>query len=279
MPAPQASAMQQFARLKFSGNALQVPDQYKPPANQEHYGKAFKDSEKTSTPATTAPPLFTPATLNKYHTDTQKKLTDDIGGFMDKACSAICNAWSQWQSTAVLTGVVIAGPVATGGVVSPIPLGPLMMPGFAGCTPAQMKYAKTIMSVLGTTWATYTATITSPGLPLWPTFAMFPSPAIVMIPNVVPMPVVSFAPGGAAMMQAQSLSTQMFGQHGDPKAAYAREIFDAIASAFSQCFMIWQTSTMLNNIMANGTVPTMMTPIPVPGPAVAVGAMMPGGFT
>src|SRR5262245_39228266 len=77
MPAPQASMMKQLARLKFAGNSKKMPDAWSQPSGDpagKHYGKAFKADEKTSSPDTTAPPLFTPASLNKYHTDTQKKI-------------------------------------------------------------------------------------------------------------------------------------------------------------------------------------------------------------
>ena len=50
MPAPQSSMMKQLARLKFSQNNLKVPTNWQNPANSEHYGKAFKDSEKTTSP-------------------------------------------------------------------------------------------------------------------------------------------------------------------------------------------------------------------------------------
>ena len=53
------------------------------------------------------PPLFQPASMNKYHTDTQKMHIDKVGTFIDGICSAICSAWSTWQSAATMVGVVI----------------------------------------------------------------------------------------------------------------------------------------------------------------------------
>src|SRR5687767_6930625 len=116
MPAPQASMMKQLARLKFSGFSLKMPDQWSQPSGDpagKHYGDAFKPAEKSTAPDTTVPPLFTPASMNKYHTDTQKKMNDVIGKYIDGICTAICSAWSQWQSMATIVGVVINSVTAT----------------------------------------------------------------------------------------------------------------------------------------------------------------------
>src|SRR5262249_3792449 len=104
MPAPQAMIMQNLARTKFASFNLKVPQNWPDPqgAAADHYGRPFKPDEKTSTPAMGTPPLFTPASLNKYHTDTQKMLHAKFGGFIDGICSAICSAWSQWQSMATM---------------------------------------------------------------------------------------------------------------------------------------------------------------------------------
>src|SRR5688572_2553626 len=98
MPAPQASMMQQMARLKMTSFSLKVPQNWQQPSGEEgdQFGKAFKPEEKTTSPG--MPPLFQAATLNKYHTDAQKMHIAKIGKFIDGTCSAICSAWSQWQS-------------------------------------------------------------------------------------------------------------------------------------------------------------------------------------
>src|SRR5690349_1027480 len=127
MPAPQASMMQQMARLKFMSFNIKVPDGWRDPsgAAADHYGKAFKPSEKMTQPG--MPMLFQPASLNKYHTDTQKMHVAKFGAFIDKTCSAICGAWGQWQSMATMVGIVVAGPVASVGQIVGPPLGPLIL--------------------------------------------------------------------------------------------------------------------------------------------------------
>jgi len=96
MPAPQASAMQQLARLKFASFSIRVPTEWKPNAggnSSDQFQTAFKSGELSTAPDTgTQPPLFLPQTMNKYHTDVQKKLNQQFGSFIDGICSAICSA-------------------------------------------------------------------------------------------------------------------------------------------------------------------------------------------
>src|SRR5688572_27462126 len=166
MPAPQASAMQQFARLKFTSFNIKVPQNWQNPSGDpdaKHYGDAFPAGEKTTAPG--APPLFQPASMNKYHTDAQKMHIDKIGKFIDGICSAICSAWSTWQSAATMVGVMITGPVASVGQVVGPPWTPLILAQGPKETPMLMKYTNVVANVLGTAWLAYTATIKVPGLP------------------------------------------------------------------------------------------------------------------
>jgi hypothetical protein len=281
MPAPQSSMMKQLARLKFSGNNLMVPDKWQTPAGDpgaKHYGQAFKASEKSTAMDPTVPPLFKPHSLNKYHTDTQKKLTQIFGSFIDGIVDAICQAWSTWQSTAVLTGVLINGPIASVGQVVGPPWTPLILASGPKTSPAELKYTTTIANVIGTSWLAYTASIKIPGLPWYPAFAAMPSPVAPPTPNI-PTPVIALTQG-ATLVSAQTLSPQMIAQHGDPRAQYHRELFDCVCDAFEKCFTIWQASTMITNVLGFGPVPTFAPPVAPAGPVVGgMGNMTPGGFT
>jgi len=268
--------MKQLARLKFSQNNLKVPTNWQNPANSEHYGKAFKDSEKTTSPDTTAPPLFMPATMNKYHTETQKKLNSDFGTFIDTTCDAICGAWSQWQSAATMVGVMIMGPMATLGQVVGIPWQPLILAQGAKSTPMQMKYTNVIATVLSTSWMTYTATI-KVAMSWYPLFAAMASPVAPPTPNI-PCPVSALIQVPVSI-QPMLMKMQMVGQLADPMAPFHQELFDCICDAFDKCFKIWQNSTMVTNVMGTGPVPTFLPPYVPVGPVVGgVGIMTPGGF-
>ncbi|HEY5949398.1 MAG TPA: hypothetical protein VIV40_28080 [Kofleriaceae bacterium] len=268
--------MQQLARLKFTSFAIKVPQGWRDPSGGDagdHYSKAFKPQEKMTSPG--MPMLFQPATLNKYHTDTQKMHVAEIGKFIDGVCSAICSAWGQWQSLASMTGVLINAVSASLGMVVGPPLAPLILASAPKSKPSEMKYSNVIAQVVGMTWLQYTASIKVPGLPWYPAFAAFPSPVAPPTPNV-PVPVAALtqvAPQPALMKQ------QMVAQLGDPQAPFHDKLFEAICDAFDKCFKIWQTSTMVTNVLGTGPIPTFAPPYVPAGPVVSgVGTMPPGGF-
>ena len=275
MPAPQASAMQQLARLKFTSFNLKVPKDWRDPSGSagDHYSKAFKPEEKATQPG--MPMLFQPASMNKYHTDTQKMHVAKIGKFIDDTCSAICSAWSQWQSLASMVGVVITAVTASVGQVVGPPWQPFILASAPKSSPAEMKYSNVIATVMSTTWLQYTATIKVPGMPWYPAFAAFPSPVAPPTPNV-PCPVAALTqvPPQPALMKQQ-----MVGQLGDPGAPFHSELFEAICDAFDKSFKIWQTSTQVTNVLGTGPVPSFAPPYSPVGPVVGgVGTMAPGGF-
>ncbi len=278
MPAPQASAMQQFARLKFTSFQIKVPQNWQNPSGDpdaKHYGDAFQASEKNTAPG--APPLFQPASMNKYHTDTQKMHIDKVGKFIDGICSAICSAWSTWQSAATMVGIMVNGPTASVGQVLGPPWTPLILAQGPKETPMLLKYTNVVANVLGTAWLSYTATIKVPGMPWYPAFAAMPSPVAPPTPNI-PCPVVALTQVTASIMP-DVMKMQMVGQLADPMAPFHDKLFEAICDGFDKCFKIWQTSTMVTNVLGTGPVPTFAPPYVPVGPVVGgVGTMPPGGF-
>jgi hypothetical protein len=278
MPAPQASAMQQLARLKFTSFNLKVPQNWKDPAGDaaDHYGRAFKPDEKASSPG--MPPLFQPASLNKYHTDTQKMHIGKIGSFIDDTCSAICSAWSQWQTAATMVGIVINAVTATGGQIVGPPWTPLILAKAPKSSPMEMKYSNVIAQVIGTAWLSFTATVKVTGMPWYPAFAAVPSPVAPPAPNV-PCPFAALTQVPMSI-SCNVLKMQMVGQLGDPNAPFHQELFEAISDAFEKTYNLWKVSTMVTNVLGTGPVPTFAPPYVPVGPVVGgVGTMTPGGFT
>ena len=278
MPAPQASAMQQLARLKFTSFNLKVPQNWKDPQGSaaDHYGRAFKPDEKASAPG--MPPLFQPASLNKYHTDTQKMHIGKIGAFIDGTCSAICSAWSQWQTAATMVGIVINAVTATGGQIVGPPWTPLILASAPKATPMEMKYSNVIANVIGTAWLSFTATVKVTGMPWYPAFAAVPSPVAPPAPNV-PCPFAALTQVPMSI-SCNVLKMQMVGQLGDPNAPFHQELFESIADAFEKSYNLWKVSTMVTNVLGTGPVPTFAPPYVPVGPVVGgVGTMTPGGFT
>jgi hypothetical protein len=275
MPAPQASLMQQTARMKFTSFGLKVPADWKAPADSDQYDRAFEASEKNTAPG--SPPLFQPATMNKYHTDSQKMHIAKIGGFIDGICSAICSAWSTWQSTATITGVTIAAVAATGGQIVGLPMLPNIMASAPKASPMELKYSTVIANTISTGWLSFTATVKIPGLPMYPAFAAFPGPMAPPMPNV-PVPFAALTQVNASIT-TNALKGQMVAALGDPMAPFHKELFESVAHAFEQSYNLWKVSTQVTNIMGTGPIPTFAPPVVPMGPVVGgVGNMIPGGF-
>jgi hypothetical protein len=271
--------MKQAARLKFSSFGLTVPSDWKQPQGEdaEHFNQAFKDNEKSTTPAAAAPLLFRPASLNKYHTDAQKMHVAKFGEFIDGIVDAICSAWDKWQSTASMTGIMVNAVTASVGQVIGIPWTPIILAQGPKKTPMQLKYTTAIANTLGPAWLTYTSALKVPGLPWYPAFATFPSPVAPPTPNV-PTPIASLVQVQASLAPPL-LKNQMVGMLADPRAPYHKELFESIVDAFDKMFKIWLTSTMVTNVLGTGAVPSMALPVPVPGPVVGgIATMPPGGF-
>jgi len=280
MPAPQASAMQQLAKLAFSSKGIKVPTDWKANAGAPsgHYSRAFKSGELATAPDTMVPPLFLPQTMNKYCTDAQKKMNQQFGAYIDGICSAICSAWSQWQTAATMVGVVINAVTATGGQIVGPPLTPLILAQGPKGTPQEMKYTNVIANVIGTAWLSFTATVKVTGMPWYPAFAAFPGPVAPPMPNI-PCPFAALTQVPVSISK-DVLKAQMVGQLGDPKALHHQELFESIADAFEKSYNLWKVSTMVTNVLGTGPIPTFAPPFVPVGPVVGgVGTMTPGGFT
>ena len=272
--------MKMLARTKFISFNLKVPSNWKDPDDAGQYSDALKGGNATvGIPDLGTPPgpLFTPVQTNKHHCDIQKMHNEKFGAFIDKTCDAICSAWSQWQTAATMVGVVIAGPIASGGQVVGIPWAPLIMATGAIATPMELKYTTTIANVLGTAWLSYTASIKVAGMPWYPAFAAFPGPIAPPMPNV-PAPLMALIQVPASL-QVPLLKMQMVGQLGDPMAPFHAQLFESICDAFNKCFTVWQSTTMVTNVLGTGPIPVFAPPYVPVGPVVGgVGTMTPGGF-
>jgi hypothetical protein len=276
--------MKQLARAKFSSYGLRVPEGWQMPGGNtgaSHYGRAFRPEQRSTAPDPTVPPLFVPATMHAYHTDTQKRLTQRFGSFIDRTCDAICRAWGTWQAATTITGLQVNAAIAVGGkfVYAGVPWSQLIYTGGAIDTHAEQRYTKVIASVLDRAWQAYTTSIASPGIPMFPQFLAVPSP-VVPPPGLpaIPIMLTMFTQVAAPVMAAQT-HRQMVGELGDPGAQYHEELFGAICDAFEKCFLAWQTSTIINNVLGYGA--TTFAPPAVPAGQVVGGqaSMLPGGIT
>jgi hypothetical protein len=223
------------------------------------------------------PPLVQPASANKYHVDAQKMHIDKVGKFLDGICSAICSAWSTWQSSATIVGCIVNAVTASGGQIVGPPWTPLILAQGPKAGPSELKYTNVVANVIGTAWLSFTATVKVPGLPWYPAFAAFPGPVAPPMPNVpVPFAALTQVP---ASISVAALKGQMIGQLGDPTAPFHKELFESIADAFDKCYTTWKVSTMVTNVLGTGPIPTFAPPYVPVGPVVGgVANMTPGGL-
>jgi hypothetical protein len=280
MPAPQATVMKQAARAKFASFGLRVPVHWRQPQGDGqsmlNQSLAMQGPQAESAPIV-GQPLFLPASSIRPHIDTQKMHHASTGKFLDSICDGICSAWAQWQSLATMTGVVINAVTASLGQVIGPPLAPLIIAGGPNKTAQQLKFTNAVANTISNSWMTYTATIKVPALPWYPAFGAFPGPAAPPMPNV-PCPIIQLTQVPASLQPAV-MKAQMVAALGDPHAPFAPELFEAICDAFDKSFKLWQSSTMVTNVLGAGPVPTFAPPYVPVGPVVGgVGTMPPGGF-
>ena len=276
MPAPQSSMYKQLARQLFIANAIRLPVSWSQPNDQ--FSDAFDPSERIKAPNSPTN-LFREATLNKYHVDAAKQVSDQFGEFIDGTCDAICSAISNWFTTVTIQGVIInavVGILTPGGVVGP-PLTPLIMAQAPKKTPQQLKYSNVIATVFGNAWLQWQMGIT--GQLMYPAFAAVPSPVAPPMPNV-PMQLIALPSPGEVALQGAAMKGLMIAQLADPQAPHSAELFDAICNGFTTPFNIMKASTMVTNVLGTGPVPTFAPPFVPVGPVIGgIGTGPPGCLT
>jgi hypothetical protein len=270
MPAPQKSMLAQLAKINFMSKGINLPMEWSQPGEQ--YSDAFKPSEITAAPNSPMN-LFRDATLNKYHVDTAKNVGDQYEKYIDGICGAICDAIDKWMKMTMITSALINGPVGMvlpGSFVGP-PLMPLILATAPKNTPQEMKYSNAIASALGTLWQVWQTGLM--GTLMYPAFAAFPGPMAPPMPNV-PLPLIAFSSPGESGLSPSTLKITMDANLADPKAQHASDLFDAIAKAFNTVFQVFKASTMVQNVLGMGPIPTFVPPFVPVGP-VLMGTVIP----
>jgi len=262
MPAPQKEMFCKLAKANFLSMGIKLPMGWAQPGDQ--YPGAFDSSELAVAPNTPTN-LFREASLNKYHVDTSKDIGEKFEKFIDGICGAISEAIDKWMKMATIAGVIINGPVGMmlpGNVAGP-PLTPLILSKAPKKTPQESRYSNAIATALGTFWMPWHMGLM--GTLMYPSFAAFPGPVAPPTPNI-PMPLITFSSPGESGLSPGSLKGAMMGILGDPKALHASNLFDAITKAFSVVFQTFKASTMVQNVLGTGPIPTFAPPFVPVGP-------------
>ena len=270
MPAPQSKMLAQLAKINFISKGIKLPMDWSQPGEQ--YPDAFKPNERATAPNSPMN-LFRDATLNKYHVDTAKTIGKKFEKYIDGICGAICDAIDKWMKMTMISSALINGPVGVvlpGSFVGP-PLMPLILATAPKSTPQEIKYSNAVANALGTLWQAWQAGLM--GTLMYPPFAAFPGPVAPPMPNI-PLPLIAFSSPGESGLSPGTLKITMDGNLADPTAQHASDLFDAIAKAFNTVFQVFKASTMVQNVLGMGPIPTFAPPFVPVGPVV-MGTVIP----
>lgn len=274
MPAPQKAVLTELTKANFISKNIKIPTEWEDLGEQ--YPKAFTLPELFYPPN---PPtnLFLEATFNIYHVGAAKTIGEAFEKFIEGICGAICDAIDKWMKLTTITGVIINGPVGTvtPGAVKGPPLAPLIMTAAPKETPQELKYSQAIANAFGNLWQSWHLGL-SGTLMYPPTFGACPSPVHPPTPNL-PLPLIALSSPGENGLSPDSLKSTMEKNLGDEDALHAEELFESIAKAFNSVFQIFKASTMVQNVLGTGPVPTYAPPFVPVGPVVGgVGNSPPG---
>ncbi len=194
------------------------------------------------------------------------------------ATAGVARAVARWRSQAVLKGVVINGPTATGGSVSGPALQPVIEQTMAEAgVPAAV--AKAFAGPVSSAWSAWASGLRVPGIGWYPSFASFPGPVAPPTPNT-PTPLLALG-GNPGPLSAASLKASIRNALGArARDAQASAAINEFADDFASRFATFRAGAMVTNVLGTGRVPTFAPPYVPVGPVVGgQGTMKPGGFT
>ena len=268
-PAPDAKLFAQLAKTAFTSKAKKVPSEWD--AGLED---AVNKKLTEFTPGMPRPTnLFMPPSMNKIAVDACNTISEGFEGFIDDVAAAVCGAWGNWQSSVKFVGVIINGPIGIlppGGMIGGGMMAtPMILSQFNQKTANYTLYGSAVAFAIGQAWTVWELGYTNPAIP-------FPGGAAASAtmppsPNT-PVPIASGISPGEAMMQATALKGLMMSQVAPP-GIHDDALFDSIAQAFEQVFLIWKGSSMISQILGAGGV----APPPPAPPGPVAGAVGSGG--
>ena len=271
MPGPQPAMLKQLVKLAFKAHGIVLPTDWQQPSGDPD-GKQYVDAFKLSELARPfgADWLFMPATPNKYHVDSAKRMHNDFTKYIDGICDAICKAWDMWRLQAKFKDLKIMAVAAIGppGCLDGPPIESFIMMFAPKSTPQELAFSKAIAKHLSKAWKDWQGGVAVPGLPWYPAFAAFPGPQAPPMPNIL-MPLITCPSTKMTAMSAASLKDGMVKALGDSKAMHHKELFDAIGKGVFAVFMMWLPQQQIMNVLGKGPIPTFAPPFVPVGPVLA----------
>ncbi len=201
----------------------------------------------------------------------------DWTGVRDKTKTAVSQMVNTWRAGAMLGGVAINGPTASGGRIAPMPLGPILFQQMVNAG-MQVEIASPMSKALSDQWMKWAGSVQVPGMSWYPPFAAFPGPLAPLTPN--PPTPLAVLTQDRSIMSVANLTEHMnreLGAHASLPGASAA--VSDIANWMNGCFNVFVSNVMVTNVMGTGPVPTFAPPYVPVGPVVGgVGTQVPGGM-
>ena len=195
----------------------------------------------------------------------QTTSAEQFKAYIEGITGAISDGIDKWMKMAMITTVIINGPVGMllpGGVVGP-PLMPLIMATAPKTTPMEIRYSTAIANAMGQQWQIWCMGLM--GTLMYPAFAAFPGPMAPPTPNI-PLALIALSSPGEAGLSPDALKGMMTVFLADPQANHALDLFDALSKGFNTIFQTFKMSTMVQNVMGMGPIPTFAPPVVPVGP-------------
>jgi len=252
MPAPNAEMLSKLAKCNFISKRINLPIDWSEPGSQ--FPDAFKEKERTTTPNSPLT-LFKESSLNKYHVETAKEISDLISEYIEGVTRAVCKGIDFWMKMAIVAGVSINGPI---GLILPGCIaGPLISPVIFAKAPKksaqETKYSSAIANAIGKSWQSWHIGLT--GVLSYPLFALSPSPIAPPTPNV-PLPLIALTSVGEIELSPKILKQSMETNFADPKSLHSSDIFDAVSKSVNTVFQTFKMTTVIQGVMGTGPVPS-----------------------
>lgn len=276
------SCIKILGHAKFMSHGLKLPTQkHASPAKEGWAEKYYRDrdpepGEMSGVPQQLPIPFFRPQKPGyKYQQDTCDKIGKAYQEFHDAMLDAIEFAHSQWKLQCKFKDLQIMAVAAIGkpGCLDGPELQPMIKnaPSCASFTGNMQKHRDAVAAGVSKCFKKWQDKVMIPGLPLYPAFAAFPGPMAPPMPNV-PVPLIAcpssamteiFMPDSMTGAMDDALDSGL--KNKDPEKHY-HALHDAIATAASLAFLIWNASQMVQLVLGKGPIPTFAPPVVPVGP-------------
>jgi hypothetical protein len=276
------SVIKILGHAKFMSHNIKLPDQKAASGTKEGWSdKYFKDRDKAEmngVPDQLPIPFFMPQKPGyKHQQETCNKIGKDFQDFHDAMLDAIEFAHNQWKLQCKFKDIKVmaVSAIGTPGCLDGPELESLIKnaPSCASFSGNMKKHRDAVAKGVSKCFKKWQDKVMIPGLPLWPAFAAFPGPMAPPMPNV-PVPLIACPSAmmseifmGDSMKKAMTDALDGGMKDKDPAKHY-EALHDAIATAASIGFLIWNAAQMVQILLGKGPIPSFAPPFVPVGPVV-----------